>query len=136
MAAAYLISPVQRALLARLRDLNRDEERFFVDAPLVIDCRNDAEISRSRLTATQHARIEKAIARGNLIYVSQLARPAYDYARNKLEEQYSQLDASGRHEVRSFLDDWRLEAGRRINQPRKSRPNAFGIDIHPADVWS
>lgn len=129
MTAAYLISPVQRALLARLRQLNRDEECFFVDAPLVIDCRDDAETFRSRLTVTQRARIEMAIACGALVYVSQLARPAYAYARDKLEEQYRQLDAVGLYEVRSFLDGWRLEAGRRISQPSKSRPGAFGIDI-------
>lgn len=129
MAAGYLISPLQKELLAQLRQISRDREDFFVEAPLVIDCRDDAETFRSQLTDLQRAEIVEACEAGSLKYVSQLARPAREYARSKVEERRRQLDPAAWREVRSFLDEWRLEVGKRTGQPGKSRPNAFGIDI-------
>jgi hypothetical protein len=77
MSATYLVSPFQKALLAQLSEMSRDEEGFFAVVPLVLDCRDDAEAFRNQLIESQRATIAEAYEQGGLEYVSQLARPAY-----------------------------------------------------------
>lgn len=129
MMAGYLTTPFQKSILADLRCRDRGAKDFFQVSPLVIDCRGDAEEFRSRVGERQRVDIVERVERGALHYVSGLTRPARQYAREKVEERYRLLDKDAREIIDGFLEGWRAETGRQSSQSRRSRADAYGIDI-------
>ena len=101
MTAKYLTSAIQNELITQMQLRDRAEIGFFAEAPLVIDCRADAEALREQLTERQRTDIEQSYASGQLQYVSQLTRPAYEYARRKVTDRINSLIE--RRSTRCFL---------------------------------
>lgn len=131
MTANYLISDFQKALLAQIAACDRSAADFFVVGPLVIDCRDDAAGYNAAVTASQRDTILKRFEAGKLRYVSDLLRPAHIYVRRKLVERFKLLDREAVAQVRTFMDDWASQRGRRPDQrPRPAEEyQAMGIDL-------
>lgn len=131
MTANYLISDFQKGLLASIEARDREAVDFFVVAPLVIDCRDDAAEYRTAVTDSQRDTILKRFEAGKLQHVSQLLRPAYAYARRKIEERFRLLDRDAVARVRAFIDDWRCEKEKKPHQRSRPAEHSFatGIDV-------
>ncbi len=131
MTAKYLISDFQKALLYRIETCDQTAADFFVVAPLVIDCRDDAAGYNAAVTASQRDTILKRYEAGKLRFVSGLLRPAHAYARQKLVERFRLLDRDAVAQVQAFLSDWSGQRGRRPDQ--RGRPGedrlASGVDL-------
>jgi hypothetical protein len=109
--------------------MDRGARDFFAMAPIVLDCRGDAENFRRRLTERQLATVSEQYEEGRLRYVSSLHRPPYQYARDQIEERYENLNKDGQSEVLEFLDQWRLEIGKQEGQLSRDLELAAGVDI-------
>ena len=131
MAASYLLTPMEKATLSVINEADTTARDFFITTPFVIDCRDDAENFKARLTEFQRDFIVYRHGRGQLEVVGNLARPGYRYAMEKAKERYRALDKETATRLRAFFDDWRLENGRKPGQSSKvDVPNpSWGVDI-------
>lgn len=120
--AAQTKKAVREALHA-----DRTAPDYFVKAPLVIDCTDDADDFTASVT---HDRREATIIdhydQGKLAYVSGLHGRSKDYAMRKLRERYSVLDRETTSELECLLRDWRSERNRLPTQQRKPPGNFDG----------
>jgi len=131
MVASYLWTPTQKTILSMIEEADTTARDFFVTTPFLIDCRDDAENFRARLTEFQRDFIVYRHGQGQLKVVGSLARPGWKYAMEKAQERYRALDKEAATRLRAFLDDWGLENGRQPGQSSKvdvANPS-WGVDI-------
>jgi hypothetical protein len=125
-----IAAQTKRAVRDALR-ADRTAPDYFVKAPLVIDCTDDADnftaaVTHDRRQATIIDRYEQ----GKLTYVSELFGQSKDYALRKLRERYAVLDRETTSELERLLRDWQTERNRLPTQQRKP-PGSLdgGIEI-------
>jgi hypothetical protein len=110
MTSGYQKSRFQTELERHIAGIDRNAPGFLESAPFVINCLGEAAEFRTRVPPIQQAAIEARHAKGNLSSVSELLRPARDYAMEKLRQRFEDLDPEALGQLRAVLLEWR--AGR------------------------
>lgn len=105
---------------------DRTANDYFVRAPLVIDCSDDATEFTASITHDQRQTMVDRYLRGDLQYVSGLYGNGKDYALRKLRERYSLLDRQTTSQLERLLSDWRSERDRLSGQLSKPPGNFDG----------